>query len=100
MINATGTQVQVVSENGTVVDVYTVIVSGDVNGDSAVDFFDVSRINMHISGLSPLIGPYAEAGDINQDGIIDQTDYQLCVNMSFGLLNNYRLLRQAWIYVI
>lgn len=100
MINATGTQVQVVSENGTVVDVYTIIVSGDVNGDSAVDFFDVSRINMHISGLSPLIGPYAEAGDINQDGIIDQTDYQLCVNMSFGLLNNYRLLRQAWIYVI
>lgn len=87
----TGTQVQLLSENGTIVDVYTVVILGDINGDSAVDAFDAAVLSLYLGGFAQLDLAYLEAADLNQDGTIDERDYQTLRNMLSGTLNNYRL---------
>ena len=83
-INATGTQAELLSASGTVIDTYTIVILGDVNGDSVVDAFDTARMDLHLNS-HPLTGAYLEAADVNQDGIVDITDYQIIRNMSLGL---------------
>lgn len=87
----TGTQVQLLSENGTIVDVYTVVILGDINGDSAVDAFDAAVLSLYLGGFAQLDLAYLEAADLNKDGTIDERDYQTLRNMLSGTLNNYRL---------
>ena len=72
------------SASGTVIDTYTIVILGDVNGDSVVDAFDTARMDLHLNS-HPLTGAYLEAADVNQDGIVDITDYQIIRNMSVGL---------------
>lgn len=88
MINATGAQAKIFSKNGVLIDVYTVIIPGDVNGDSVIDAFDVFYIDRHINTVNKLSGAYLAAADINKDGIVDEADYKLCSNLAFGILNS------------
>ena len=82
---------QLLSENGTIVDVYTVVILGDINGDSAVDAFDAAVLSLYLGGFAQLDLAYLEAADLNKDGTIDERDYQTLRNMLSGTLNNYRL---------
>lgn len=78
--NATGSQVHLVSENGIVVDIYTIVILGDPNGDGAVDGFDVIAIDLYIHDAIELEGAYLVAADVNKDGVVDETDYTICLN--------------------
>ena len=76
----TGSTVDVYDEYGNLVITYTVVVSGDLNGDSVVDVLDSSQMALASSGKKTLEGAYALAGDSNSDDIIDISDYQDIVN--------------------
>lgn len=53
---------------------YTIIVTGDSNGDGESDFKDMLKINRHRLNKSNMIGEYLEAADINGDGQVDFKD--------------------------
>ena len=67
-------------ENGVVAESYTVIVEGDINGDSVVDVLDASAVEKATNSHKELTGNYRLAGDSNRDGVIDIADYQAVVN--------------------
>lgn len=79
----TGTIITVFDGNDFVGD-FTLVVYGDTNGDSVCDIFDCFDIERTCSGNSELSGVYAEAGDIDGDGIIDINDYQAIVNKAIS----------------
>ncbi len=78
-IYGTGTVINVY-EDDTQVGIFNLVVNGDTNGDSICDVFDCFDVERASSGNDELSGVYAQAGDINGDGIIDITDYQAVVN--------------------
>ncbi len=71
-------------ENGVVVESYTVIVEGDINGDSVVDVLDASAVEQATNSHRELTGNYHLAGDSNRDGVIDVVDYQAVVNRAIA----------------
>ena len=71
-------------ENGVVAESYTVIVEGDVNGDSVVDVLDASAVEKATNSHKELTGNYRLAGDSNRDGMIDVVDYQSVVNRAIA----------------
>lgn len=87
--NATGTIVQTLSSSRTVIDEYTIVILGDVNGDGAIDGFDAITIDLYIANLHELTGAYLEAADINQDGLVNDLDYQLCIDISALKIGGY-----------
>lgn len=88
-INATGTIVQTLSSSRTVINEYIIVILGDVNGDGAIDGFDAITIDLYIANLHELTGAYLEASDINQDGLVDDSDYQLCIDISTLKVSGY-----------
>lgn len=66
--NGTGATVKVKNASGTVTDTYTVIVFGDVNGDSIITGIDLVAVSQYVSGTtSALKGVSLVAADINGD---------------------------------
>ncbi len=59
---------------------YTLVVEGDVNGDSVCDVLDAMQVALVSNGHRTLDGAYAMAADSNSDDIVDVTDYQSIVN--------------------
>lgn len=87
----TGTHVNFTDDNGAVLDTYTVIIYGDLNGDCAANIYDVldlyaGRVSYEaiINGkegyskadLSPAVWA---AADCNHDGVIDSNDSDMCM---------------------
>ncbi len=75
----TGTVITVF-DGGEYVGEFTLIVSGDVNGDSVCNVIDCSLAQLAANGHSSLTGAYKTAADGNSDGTVDVTDYQSIVN--------------------
>ena len=75
--NATGSKILVEKADGTILKTYTIIVFGDVNGDGTVDGFDALEIDLAINGLTTLTGEFAIAADVNADGLVNKTDYDM-----------------------
>lgn len=70
----TGAKVKVWS-NGLLVDEYTILIYGDVNGNAIVDASDVAIIEDIAAGYSdPQEGVFATAGDLDQSGDVDVSD--------------------------
>ena len=64
-----------IMDEGTVVAKYTVIVTGDTNGDGKINITDMIAIKACTLKKSGLSGVYQKAGDVNGDGKINITDF-------------------------
>ena len=64
----------IVEETGKQNVEFTIIVTGDTDGDGDIGFFDMIAINKHRLGLQELEDINQEAGDYNNDGRIDFFD--------------------------
>lgn len=63
---------------------YTLIIHGDVNGDSVVDAFDALEVEKASAGNGKLGGAYKTAGDINADDKFTVDDYGAILSSSVG----------------
>lgn len=79
----TGTKI-IVKKDGNIVDTYTVVIFGDINGDSAIDAFDASLYNLALSGNHPLSEYQFLAADINRNGKLEQEEYQIFYDLVVG----------------
>ncbi len=61
---------------------FTVVVTGDVNGDSVCDVIDAVQTNRAINEQSELSGCYSLAADTNGDNEITVEDYSDIVNLA------------------
>lgn len=79
----TGSLFSYFDENGNSYE-YTIVVSGDTNGDSICDALDCFDVERAANGNAELTDAYAMAADSNSDEMIDITDYQAIVNKAFA----------------
>lgn len=75
-INGTGATINVKDSSRIVIDTYTVIIFGDVNGDAAVDGTDSQEIMKIVAGTDSLASIQLKAGNVNGDTSTDGTDSQ------------------------
>ena len=76
-----GTGSEFVIYNGTKKERYTLIVEGDVDGDSAVDVLDAYQVSLVVNGHTELTDGYFLAADTNSDEEITVEDYAQVVNL-------------------
>lgn len=79
LLFGTGSTIEVFEEEEPL-DNYTLVVEGDVNGDSVCDALDAWQVSLASNGHETLNGAYALAADSNSDDIVDINDYQSIVN--------------------
>ena len=70
--------------NGGTREEFTLIVQGDVNGDSAVDVLDCFAVSLDANNQKNLEGHYKTAADIDRNDEIDVVDYQQVVNLALS----------------
>ena len=61
-------------KDGRVVETFTNVVIGDINGDALINSADLLKIRQHLLGTNILVGPYFLASDINYDLNINSAD--------------------------
>ncbi len=71
-------------KNGTMIGTYTVIVCGDVNGDSVVDSLDIFLAKRAQRNPEVLQDSYFLAADFDNDGFIENSDYIQIQKIVFG----------------
>lgn len=71
---ATGMLVKIV-DGSKVVRQYTIVVSGDTNGDAKINVADMMSVKSHILKKSTLSGASYNAADVNGDGKINVADF-------------------------
>lgn len=71
---ATGMTAGIIDE-GAVTKRYTIIVTGDTNGDGKINITDMIAVKACTLKKSGLSGAYEKAGDVNGDGKINITDF-------------------------
>ena len=64
-----------IMDGDTVKAEYTVVVTGDTNGDGNISVTDMIAIKAHVLGSSTLSNEYARAADTSGDGGISITDF-------------------------
>ena len=77
---ATGVAVKLIDKSNDVVEAYSIIIFGDVNGDGWYDGQDAVTVSMIVNGMltREQVGEDAwMAADCNHDGKIDQSDVDL-----------------------
>ncbi len=80
----TGSKVQVLDDNGVQVDEYTLVVRGDVNGDSVCDVIDCMLLELAKNDHTELAGIYLTAADLTENGDIDVDDFEAVVNKAIA----------------
>ncbi len=76
----TGSEIQVETKTKKV-EIYTLVVQGDVNGDSVVDVLDAVEVQRAVTNHTELTDIYLLAADTNFDSQIDANDYSKVVNL-------------------
>lgn len=79
-----GTGSEFVIYNGTKKERYTLIVEGDVDGDSAVDVLDAYQVSLVVNGHTELTDEYFLAADTNLDQEITVEDFSQVVNLALA----------------
>lgn len=85
--NGTGATVTLKDASGAVVDTYTLIIFGDLNGDGNVDSTDSAVIMQKVAGTATLTEIQTFAGDLNADGNSDSTDSAAIMQKVAGTAN-------------
>ncbi len=67
--------------SGAISEIYTLIVQGDINGDSAVDVLDAAYVALVTNGHQQLTDAYFLAADTNSDEELTVEDYVQVVNL-------------------
>lgn len=70
----TGTTVNIKNDKGEVVYSYTIVIYGDVDGNSIIDSMDMYKTIQHILENKKLENEFLVAGDTNSDSKIDSMD--------------------------
>ena len=65
----------VVTHNGSAVNSYTLVVTGDVNGDGAISIADLMLVDAVILGKTSVGAAAYKACDVTGDGTVDSADY-------------------------
>ncbi len=73
-----------VKNSGTTIEAYTVVIVGDINGDSACDALDAEELSTVVSKNQALAHAELEAVDFNESDSVDITDYQSLVNYALS----------------
>ena len=68
---------------------FTIVISGDVNGDGKADFKDILQINRHRLGKQALTGAFLKAGDVNNDGKADFKDILKVNKFRLGKITSF-----------
>lgn len=76
----TGSTVIVKDSNGNVLENYSLVVTGDFDGDSATDVIDAALLVNAVSNGDDISGATLEAVDFDDNGYVDVADYQSTVN--------------------
>ena len=84
-IITTGTKIKTTVNNQEVI--YTIIVTGDTNGDGQADLKDILSINKHRLNKAQLTDEYLLAGDVNADGKVDLKDLLQINKYRLGKIN-------------
>ncbi len=82
--NGTGAIVQVLDSANNVVDTYTVVIFGDVDGNGEVDGTDSSFIMQQVAGTSELDTVAGFAADVDGNGEADGTDSSFIMQVVAG----------------
>lgn len=80
----TNDRVQII-QNGSLRQVYPVVIRGDVNGDGRINVVDLLTIQKHLLSVSALSGCPLQAADINGDGNINVLDLMKGQRYLFGI---------------
>jgi hypothetical protein len=82
----TGSKLQVLDSSSTKVVEYTLVIRGDVNGDSVCDALDCMLVELarHSSNNFSLEGAYLSAGDLAENGSITIEDFEAVVNKAIA----------------
>jgi beta-N-acetylglucosaminidase len=70
----TGMTVKAYDGEGALMDSYTAVVTGDVNGDGSSSISDLIRINRHLLGLEKLTGAALLAADLDNSSAVTISD--------------------------
>jgi hypothetical protein len=81
----TGSKITVY-DNGVLLGEYTLVVKGDVNGDSVCDALDCMLVELarHSNNNFSLEGAYLSAGDLAENGSITIEDFEAVVNKAIA----------------
>ena len=84
----TGDKIEIINDKtGAVINSYTVVVFGDLNGDGIYDGRDATIASMIIGGMLVPDDAVKMAADCNHDGVIDENDL-LLLNQAGLLVSN------------
>ena len=79
-----GTGSKLTATNGDDSTEFTIIISGDLNGDSVCNVLDIFEVERASNGHIELSDIYSMAADSNSDDMIDINDYQAVVNKALS----------------
>lgn len=75
---------KVIIKSGDESKTYSVVIYGDVNGDSKIDKLDYLAILRHFYGYKVYSGAYLVSADVNRDGKVDKLDYLAVLRDFYG----------------
>jgi len=90
---STGAEIILKDSNGKIVDTYTVIIFGDINGDAMIDGLDVFELEFYLIGNKHFNRINIKAADINIDGKITSDDNEI-INSHDAWICRYDQIRR------
>ena len=87
MTNGTGAQLQLKSSDGAVIETYTLIIFGDVDGDGVISVIDSLLITQYVEGVTDVFqtAPTQFSADVDHDTAISVIDALLTTQVVEGV---------------
>ena len=76
----TGSKIKILDESNNTINEYTLVISGDLNGDSVCDTLDCMLMQLHFGNSEILKDEFLLASDMDDNDASDVNDFQSIVN--------------------